>query len=334
METTTTTTTEPLRSYLPEGTMSAMVFDDYGDPSVLHAAQLPRPERLPGQAVVQVVASGVNPIDYRLRRGEMKWLLPGGFPRVPGYDVAGYVVDCAADSGFAVGDRVMAFLDNTRGGASAEFVTCSLDVIAKLPQDMPFEEAAAIPLAGTTALQSLRDHGRMRPNDRVLVNGASGGVGMFAVQIAKAFGCHVDAVASAANEAFCKSLGVDQFIDYRKSDFTQTGQQWDLIFDAAGKSSYFAARKVMKAGGRFVSTEPDLHGLAMSMLTWPLSKTGRVMLAKPKRRDLETLIELYQDGTLKVTIDRKYPFSELAEAHRRVETGVDHGKVVVVHDGS
>jgi len=310
-----------------------MVYDDYGDPNVLHAARIDRPERLPGQAIVQVVASSVNPIDYRMRRGEMKWLLPGGFPRVPGYDVAGYVVDSAADSGFAVGDRVMAFLDHTRGRACAEFVSCSLDVMAKLPPEMPFEEAAAVPLAGTTALQSLRDHGKMRPNDRVFINGASGGVGMFAVQIAKAFGCHVDAVASASNRAFCESLGADRFFDYRQTNFVELKEHWDLIFDAAGKSSYLQARKVMNSGGRFVSTEPDFSGLAVTMLTWPLSKSGRIMLAKPKRRDLETLIGLYQDGSLRVTIDSRYKFSDLAEAHRRVETGVDRGKVIVMHDG-
>ncbi len=307
-----------------------MVYDDYGPPEVLHAATLDVPRRLPGELLIQVAASSINPIDCRMRSGELKGLLPGGFPRVPGYDVAGIVVDAGDEATFAVGDRVLAFLSHARGGACAEFALNDISSTCHLPDEVPFDVAAAMPLAGTTALQSLRDHGRMQPGDRVLVNGASGGVGMFAVQIAKAYGCHVDAVAGGEHQSFCESLGADRFFDYHQTDFTKLDERWDVIFDAAGKASYWDARSVMADHSRYVTTEPDVAGILISLLTWPLSKSGTAMLAKPSADDLNELIRLYQAGQLKVTIEQRYPMSEVAEAHRHLERGVEHGKIVLV----
>ncbi|WDQ15018.1 NAD(P)-dependent alcohol dehydrogenase [Rhodopirellula sp. P2] len=315
-------------------TMNAMVYEDYGDASVLHQREVPIPERLPGQVLIDVRASSVNPIDYRIRSGELKGLLPGGFPRIPGYDVAGVIVDCAGDGPFAVGDRVVAFLDTMRGGACADFAVAAIDVTAAIPDSMSFNEAAAIPLAGTTALQSLRDHGGIAKGKQVLINGASGGVGMFAVQIAKSFDCHVDAVASGDNEEYCRSLGADHFYNYETTDFTTSSERWDLIFDAAGKSGYWDVKQVLKEGGRYVSTEPDVKGMLMTLVTWPLSKSGTVMLAKPNADDLRTLIALHQKGQLQITIDAIYPFSQLSQAHQHVENGVERGKVVLTADGS
>lgn len=309
--------------------MRAIVFDDYGDASVLHPAERPVPKPDSAEVLIAVRASSVNPVDYRLRSGEMKGLLPGGFPRIPGYDVAGTVVQCPQGSGLTAGDSVMAFLDSLRGGALAEYAACGVSAVAKIPPEMSYEQAAAIPLAGSTALQSLRDHGRMQSGQRVLVNGASGGVGMFAVQIAKAYGCHVDAVASGENEAFCRELGADHFYDYQQTDFAKSDERWNIVFDAAGKSGYLDVREVLLEGGRYVSTEPDVKGMLMTVLTWPLSKSGTIMLAKSKAEDLEELIRLFVEKKLAVTIDSVYDFEDAAEAHRRVETGVDRGKVVI-----
>ncbi|MEZ6090734.1 MAG: NAD(P)-dependent alcohol dehydrogenase [Pirellulaceae bacterium] len=314
-----------------DGMMRAVIYEDYGDANVLHLGEKPFPRRLPGQVTIQVKVSSVNPIDYRLRRGEMKGLLPGGFPRVPGYDVAGTIVDCDTDGPFNIGDRVFAFLDQTRGGAMAEYAVCAVDATAELPDDVSFSDAAAIPLAGTTALQSLRDHGEMKPNDRVLINGASGGVGMFAVQIAKAHGCTVDAVASARNEEFCRSLGADGFIDYKTENFLKSEKKWDLIFDVAGTANYLQARSVMTENSRYVSTEPDVKGMMTTLLTWPFSKSGKIMLARPCAKDLRELMRLHQAGNLKITIDSTFPLDRAADAHRRLESGVDQGKVIVMH---
>lgn len=312
--------------------MQAIVYDDYGSAGVLRRTHLPVPERERDELLIEVHASSVNPIDYRLRSGEMKGLLPGGFPRVPGYDVAGIVVESGESGSFKVGDRVMAFLDSARGGACAEFAVCDVEVAAKFSDNMPFEHAAAIPLAGTTALQSLRDHGGIRPGYRVLINGASGGVGAFAIQIAKSYDCHVDAVASGENRKFCLSLGADHFYDYETTDFTESDERWNIVFDAAGKSGYWDSRPVLLEGGRYVSTEPDIKGMLMTILTYPLSKSGKVMLARPKGDDLRTLIGLYEQGKLKVTLDSTYPMSEASSAHRRIEASVSRGKIVLVNN--
>ncbi len=311
--------------------MQAIVYDDYGDAGVLRRTHLPVPERERDELLIEVHASSVNPIDYRLRSGEMKCILPGGFPRVPGYDVAGIVAEGDESGLFKAGDRVMAFLDSLRGGACADFAVCGADVAAKLPDKMPFEHAAAIPLAGTTALQSLRDHGGIRPGHRVLINGASGGVGAFAIQIAKSYDCHVDAVASDKNRKFCLSLGADQFYDYESTDFTSSNKFWNIVFDAAGKSGYWNASRVLVDGGRYVSTEPDVKGMLMTIVTYSLSKSSKVMLAKPSGDDLRALIELYGQGKLKVTLDSTYPMSAASSAHRRIEAGVSRGKVVIVN---
>jgi NADPH2:quinone reductase len=208
--------------------------------------------------------------------------------------------------------------------------------VAKIPDDMPFDVAAAIPLAGSTALQALRDHGSMQPGERVLINGASGGVGMFAIQVAVAEGCRVDAVASGEHRDVCMQLGAERFYDYEQEDFTQLAHIWDLIFDAAGKSGYLDVQHALKHGGRYVTTEPDLKGMAMTLFTVPLSKLGLLksgvaMLAKPRGDDLRTLVDLYREGKLRVAIDRHFPMSEAVAAHRRVEHGVDHGKVVLMN---
>lgn len=312
-------------------TMRAVEYDEYGDASVLHVADHLIPQLASGQLFIEVLASSVNPIDYRFRRGDWKGLIPFGFPRIPGYDVAGIVVDTHIDCSFAKGDRIMAFLD-MRGGALADYAVCSVASAAKIPDSMPMEVAAAIPLAGTTALQSLRDHGKIQFGQRVLINGASGGVGTFAVQIAKAYGCQVDAVASGSHREFCLSLGADRFYDYETGNILTSNERWDIVFDVAGKLHYLDARKVMKEGGRFVSTEPSLTGLLMTFLTWPLSKSGQIMLAVPSGNDLRELIRLYEVGNLKITIDRSYPFEQASDAHRHVEAGVDQGKVVLIND--
>ena len=310
--------------------MQAMVYDDYGTADVLHPAIQPLPRRLPGQVLIEVVAASVNPVDCRLRSGAMKGVIPGGFPRIPGYDVAGIVVASGDDMRFRVADRVMAFLDNSLGSGYAEYAVCAVDSVAEIPNDMAFDVAAAIPLAGSTVLQALRDHGKMEAGERVLVNGASGGVGMFAVQIAAAAGCHVTAVASGQHRDFCLELGAAEFYDYEQVDFTELGMTWDIVFDAAGKSGYLDVRQSLKKHGRYVTTEPDLKGMAMTLLTWPLSKSGTTMLAKPRGDDLRSLIALHQKGKLRVAIDRHFGLTQAADAQRRVEEGVDHGKVIIM----
>ncbi|TWU35903.1 NAD(P)-dependent alcohol dehydrogenase [Novipirellula artificiosorum] len=319
---------EEMPSCLPK-TMRAVAYDRYGCADVLRLTETRTPLPKPGELILRVVAAGVNPIDYRLRRGDARYILPGGFPRIPGYDVAGTVLFAPSTCGVMPGDRVMAFLGDKYGGGYASYARCSANGVSKIPDSLSFEQAAAIPLAASTALQSLRDHGKIRSGTQVLINGASGGVGAFAVQIAKAYGAEVTAVSSAANESFVRSIGADHFIDYKQSTFTDSNQIWDLVFDVAGKSSYSKSRNVLSRGGRYVSTEPSVSGAIMSIATKLLSKKGTIMLARPCREDLRELVELIEAGKMSVTIDRLFPLQQAADAHRRIETGVDRGKIVI-----
>ena len=309
--------------------MRAIIYRDYGDASLLEPANRPVPDSAGDEILIRVVAAGVNPIDARLRQGEMKGLLPGGFPRIPGYDVAGIVEAADAGGRFAQGDRVIAFLDHLYGGGYAEFASCGVDAAVQMPESMSFEHAAALPLAGSTALQSLTDHGHLQPQERVLINGASGGVGSFAVQIAIANQAHVTAVASGPHENFVRSLGADDFIDYQQEDFTKRDDTWDVIFDAAGKRSFSEVKPVLSPKGRYVSTEPSLRGLVVSLLTWPLDQQGRVMLARSRKEDLNELLHLYESGRLQVTVAETFPLEQAADAHRRIEEHSFCGKLVL-----
>lgn len=309
--------------------MQAVIYRDYGDPSVLSVADLPIPDPAQNEIVIRVHAAGVNPIDARLRSGEMKGLLPGGFPRVPGYDVAGVVETQSARASFERGDRVLAYLDHVYGGGYAEFAVCTHDSVAPIPDAMPFTEAAGLPLAGSTALQSLRDEANLKSGDRVLVNGATGGVGAFAVQIAVASGATVTAVASGQHEEFARSLGAEEFINYEQENFAERDRHWNVIFDAAGKSSFTEVRSSLAPDGTYVTTEPSFRGLLVTMMTWPMKKQGKVMLAKSRGDDLRELVRLYAEEQLKVHVARSFPLDAAAEAHRVIENETFCGKLVL-----
>lgn len=309
--------------------MKAVVYDKYGPPDVLRLTERKVPEPKSDEVLIRVLATAINPVDTRIRKGELKWLLPGGFPRIPGYDVAGEVVEAPEGSPIQVGQRVLSLLDHVYGGACAEYAAARVSSIAEIPDSMNFQQAAALPLAASTALQSLRKHGRLKSGDRVLITGASGGVGHFAVQIAVALGATVTGVASGRNAEFVRELGASEFIDYHEEDFSQRSQQWDLIFDAAGKSSYSAARSVLAPHGTYVSTEPSLSGYLMTAATSVMKKRGRVMLVRSKARDLQELLRLCMAGKLNVTVAETFPFSDVANAHRRLEKGGFCGKLVV-----
>jgi 2-desacetyl-2-hydroxyethyl bacteriochlorophyllide A dehydrogenase len=309
--------------------MRAIAYADYGGPNVLELTERPTPQPARDEVLIRVQAAGVNPIDARMRAGELKGLLPGGFPRIPGYDVAGEVIGGGSNSPFSNGERVLAFLDHLYGGGYAETAVCTHTSVVRIPDTMTPDQAAALPLAGSTALQSLRDHGHLKAGDNVLITGASGGVGSFAVQIAAACGALVTAVASGPHEDFTRSIGASDFINYQQQDFTHLDRAWDLIFDAAGKYAFSDVKPVLAKDGTYVSTEPSLGGLVVSLLTWPRQQQGRVMLARSRDDDLRELLRLYEDGKLKITVAETFPLASAADAHRRLEAGGFCGKLVL-----
>lgn len=312
--------------------MNAIYFNEYGPADVLRYGEQPTPTPKPTQVLVRVRASSVNPIDWKVRRGDIKLLTGFGFPMIPGRDVAGEVAAVGSQVvRFAVGDRVYGMADGGTGGANAEYALLAEPAAAFIPEKLSFEEAGSVPLAALTALQALRDHGQLLSGDRVLINGASGGVGAFAVQLAKALGAgQVTGTASADNLELVRSLGADHALDYEKHDFTKDLSRYDLIFDAAGKSSFVGSQAALRRNGRYVSTDPQpLTVVAGKMAALLTTKSSHVLLADPSGPDLALISAWLQAGTLRATVDKTFPLSETAAAHRYNEEGSSSGKVVL-----
>jgi NADPH:quinone reductase-like Zn-dependent oxidoreductase len=323
------------------GRMKAAVYRCYGAPDVLKIEEVAKPTPTDNQVLVKVHAASVNPLDWHYLRGTpyiVRFDAGIGTPTNPrlGVDFAGTVEAVGANvKRFKAGDDVF----GGRPGAFAEYVTVRADraLVAK-PPNLSFEQAAAIPIAAVTALQALRDKGRIQPGQKVLINGASGGVGTFAVQIAKSFGADVTGVCSTRNAAMVRSIGADHVIDYTKEDFTQGSQRYDLILDAVGSHSLLEYKRVLNPDGVLVIVGGSNTGRWVGFLIAPLealvlsrftSQKFEPFLAELKPEDLATLADLMQAGKVTPVIDRRFPLSEVAAAMRYVEAGHAQGKVVI-----
>ena len=320
--------------------MKAAAYTSYGSPEVVHIAEVEKPVPKDDQVLIKVRAASVNPVDWRLMKGE-----PRVFrivPRLmrmpigkPGVDVAGVVE--------AVGSKVTQFKpgDAVFGScpaAIAEYGCARERGIAKKPESVSFEQAASVNVAGLTALQGLRDKGKIQAGSKFLVNGAAGGVGTFAVQIAKWFGAHVTGVCSTRNVEMVRSIGADEVIDYTWHDFTTNDQHYDLILDCIGNHSFSECRRVLSPKGRFLMIGAP-HDISISqLLATPIkalvlsafgSQKAVPYIGKASQKDLTFLGELITTGKLTPVIDKIYPLSEAAAAIRHVEGGHARGKVVV-----
>jgi NADPH:quinone reductase-like Zn-dependent oxidoreductase len=323
--------------------MHAMVARSHGGPKVLRTEEVERPEARGKKVLIEVHAAGVNPVDWRIRRGDLRplsYLMP---QRIPGRDVAGVVVDVGDEvRGFEVGDRVFAMLDGASGGGYAEYAVASEDAIARMPENLSFEEAAAVPLAALTAVQAIRDALREVTRNaphacdtgelarrKVLINGASGGVGTFAVQFAKISGSEVTAVCSAESAALAGELGADHVVNYEEEDFATHEERYDVIFDVVGNRSFGACRRALRPAGVYVTTEPGPRNFLSRVATVPAQRKARVVLVKPSGEDLSLLKQLFEAGRLRVVLDSVYPLEEAAEAHAHGEAGHARGKIVL-----
>jgi NADPH:quinone reductase-like Zn-dependent oxidoreductase len=321
--------------------MKAIVYHEYGSPDVLELQDIDKPVVADEHVLVRVRAASVNPADWHFMRGEPYLMRPQSGLRKPkknfvGHDIAGQVEAVGKDvTGFRPGDEVFA---DVGAGGFAEYASVSEGVLVLKPANLTFEQAAAVPLAGLTALQGLRDAGQIRPGQKVLIIGASGGVGTFAVQIAKSFGAEVTAVCSTRNMELVRSLGADAVIDYTQGDFTQSGQKFDLIFQLAGTSSPSHCRQALTSKGTLVLSSGESDGrwigpvdrlVKAAVLSPFVSQKLGSFLAKPNKDDLQFLKELIEAGKLMPVIDRTYPLSEVPEAIRYLEEGHARGKVVI-----
>ena len=312
--------------------MKAIVYRRYGSPDVLKCEDVEKPAVADNDVLIRVRAASVNPLDWRLMRGEpwpLRAIVGIRKPKVErlGRDLAG-VVEATGRSvrQFRVGDEVYGA---SAEGTLAEYVCAKEPKLAPKPANMTFEQAAAVPVAGITALQGLRDYGRIQAGHRVLINGASGGVGTFAIQIAKAFGAEVAAVCSARNLEMVRSLGADHAIDYDREDFTEGSRRYDIVFDCMGNHSLRACRRVLNSRGVHVVC----GGIGAGLKAFALSRLGnrRVVnfVAFIRMKELVDLNELMEVKKVTPVIDRCYALEEAPEAIRYLENGHARGKVVV-----
>ncbi|GAX37681.1 NAD(P)-dependent alcohol dehydrogenase [Nodularia sp. NIES-3585] len=311
--------------------MKAVVIRRHGSAEVLQYEDVAQPQIKPNQLLVKVHASSVNPIDWKIRQGMLSLLTGNQFPLILGFDIAGEVVAVGSQvTGFQPGDAVYGST-NFPGGAYAEFAAVPENLIASKPKNLTYEEAATVPLAALTALQALRDQGNIKSGQAVLINGAAGGVGMFAVQIAKALGTEVTGVCSTKNLEFVKSLGADRVIDYTQEDFTENSRQYDIIFDAVGKRSLSNCKRVLKPNGIYISTLPTPEVLIQSVLTAFLpGQKAKFVIERPNTQDLVYLKELIEAGKMRTVIDRTFALAEIAAAHSYSESERTVGKIAIV----
>jgi len=318
--------------------MKAIVRETYGPPDVLHLEEVPLPTVGDGDVLVRVQAASANAGDWHLLRGTpLPFRLIAGVRKpkftIIGNDIAGSVEAVGRNvTKFRPGDEVFGELSRCGFGAYAEFAAAPEKALALKPANLSFEEAASIPTAGCTALQGLRQ-GRIARGQRVLINGASGGVGTFAVQIAKSFGTEVTAVCSTRNVDAVRSIGADHVLDYTKDDFAAIGQRYDLILAANGDRSIWDYKRALTADGAYAMTGGSNRQLVDALLFGPLLSVGRQrfgnVLVKPNQADLLFLKELCEAGKVRPMIDRRFSLSEVPAAVRYVEEGRARGKVVI-----
>lgn len=318
--------------------MKAIVYHQYGSPDVLRLEDIPQPELAEDRVLVRVHAASPNPYDWHFMRGK-PWIMRigSGFLKPKqirlGADLAGVVE--------AVGRQVTMFKpgDAVFGqgvGAFAEYVVVKPTSVARKPANLTFEQAATIPIPGYTALQALRDHGKVTAGHTVLINGASGGVGTFAVQIAKAFGAEVTGVCSGRNAELVRSIGADHVIDYTKEDFVSGERRYDLILDNVGSRSLSDCRRMLTPSGKYVliGADRDRGGplfrfVKVSILSMLGSRNITGMMARPRQEDLYVMKDLIEAGKVTPVIDRAFPLREVPEAMRYLEEGHVRGKIVI-----
>lgn len=313
-------------------TMRAMVYRSYGGPDRLESAELPRPVAAANQVLVRVHASSVNPIDWKRGSGALRMIMPASFPMVPGFDIAGEVVEVGPGvTTFSVGMRVHARIGEMSGGASAEYAVAGVDVVAPMSEGLDFADAAGLPLAGMTALQGLRDGCGMPlegAKDRILVVGASGGVGHFAVQIARSAGATVVGVCSGRNAALVTSLGAHEVLDYTKPEPFRGQAPFDIVLDCvAGDPAPWLP--LLGANGRYASCVPGPRVFARAALNVFNTKKVKPVLLKSRATDLRILDALFEAGKLRVVIDSRHPLDKLAAAWERSISGRAAGKIIV-----
>jgi NADPH:quinone reductase-like Zn-dependent oxidoreductase len=311
--------------------MKAAVINRFGGNDVVKIQDMLRPTPGPEEVLIKVHAASINPVDWKIRSGMLKMITGSKFPMILGRECAGEVIGTGREvKNYKQGDQVIAMPGIRRMGAFAEYSCAPEKTVFPKSKHIAFEEAASIPIAGLTALQALRDKGRIARGKKVLINGASGGVGHLAVQIAKIFGAEVTAVCSGANAGFVKSLGAYHVIDYSKEDFTEGDTRYDIIFDAVAKRSFGECKRVLSSRGVYVSTMPSLAVIVNQYITGFLTaKKAKFINVSPNSADMEWMQTQIEAGRINIVIDKIYSLDQAKEALAYSETGKAKGKIVL-----
>jgi len=306
--------------------MKAIRIHNYGGPEVLKYEDAPRPEPQAGEVLVRVHAAGVNPIDWKVREGHMKDFWPHKFPLILGWDLSGVVEELGRGvSRFKIGNEVYSVPDPTRNGAYADYIVVREAELALKPNSLHHIRAAAVPLAAVTAWQSLFDTAQLQPGQRVLIHAGSGGVGHFAVQLAKWKGAYVFATASTKNQDLLRELGVDEPIDYTQQRFEDVARNIDIVLDTIGGETQERSWSVLKKGGNLVSlVQPPSEEKAKE-----LGVRAAFVAGHPSGAQLVEIAKLIDSGELKPVIDRILPLSEVRRAHELSQSGHTRGKIVL-----
>ncbi|MBZ4336406.1 NAD(P)-dependent alcohol dehydrogenase [Corallococcus sp. AS-1-12] len=311
--------------------MNALTYSRFGGPEVLMHTEQPAPRVRAHHLLIRVRAVSVNPIDGKIRRGALKLLSGSRFPKSPGSDFAGVVEEVGPGiEGFSVGDRVFGFPGSMREGTLAGLITVAANAVARIPSGLDDVGAAAVSMVGLAALQAVRDVARVAPSERVLVNGATGGVGLMLIQLARSRGAHVTAVTSAAGLETARKYGAQEVHDYRARPLSMLGERFDVVFDLSTKLSSSEARGLLTPRGRHVGFEPSPASLLASVLLGPFRRQKQLLLVtKPSARDLAELAEELQTRELLPPPVEVFELSDARAAFERSERGGVIGKVVI-----
>jgi NADPH:quinone reductase-like Zn-dependent oxidoreductase len=312
--------------------MKAVVISRYGGPEVLEYREVPAPVVQDDEVLVRVAAASVNPIDWQLRDGLVKLFIRVKFPVILGCDVAGTVVQVGRRvSRLRAGDEVFAMMPHD-WGAQAELVAIPAALVLSKPAGMSMVEAASVPATAVTAVHALRDIAGVRPGQEVLINGASGGVGIFSVQVAKALGATVTAVCGEASFPFVKELGADHLVDYRTTDFTKGKQRYDVIFDCIGNHQYGSCRRVLRGKWVHVTTMPKTTTFLRPLRNPFTRGKVSVIIAKPTGERMGYIKSLIDAGEIRTVIDRVFPVADVAKAQDYSKSGRAKGKIVLTFE--
>lgn len=309
--------------------MKTAIFNQYGGPECLQIADLEKPACGKGEVLVSVKAAGLNPKDILIRKGKFKQFSGRKFPQQLGFDFAGMVVESGSPN-YTFGDRVLGMLNGWKGKSCAEYVRVKEPELCKMPEALGFQEAAGLPLAGQTALQAIRDIGKLQAGQSICINGASGGVGTLAIQIAKDMGARVTSISSERNLDLCGSLGADSTLDYARQNILSLNEKYDVFFDVFGNYNFQKCARVLSKRGVYITTVPKKEIFLQQVLNPFRLKKARMVVVKSKHQDIKWLAEGFVRGGIKPVVDQSFSLNEISKAHAYIETKRAKGKVILV----